>query len=66
MEDLRKEYKIIFNAGCARRLLKAGATIVDVKADKTNPDKTLFIFKRDEVFEKAFAEINEELQKVKE
>ena len=62
MENLKKEYKLIFNAGCARRLLKAGCLIVDVKPDKENPVKTVFVFKRDEAFEKAFATINDELK----
>lgn len=65
MENLKKDYKLIFNAGLTRRLLKAGAVIADVKADKNNPDKTIFVFKRDEVFEKAFAEINAELAAAK-
>lgn len=62
MENLKKEYKLIFNAGCARRLLKAGCLIVDVKPDKENPVKSVFVFKRDETFEKAFSTINDELK----
>ena len=62
MENLKKEYKLIFNAGCARRLLKAGCTIADVKPDKENPVKSVFVFKRDEIFEKTFATINDELK----
>lgn len=62
MENLKKEYKLVFNAGVTRKLLKAGATIVDVKPDKENPVKSVFVFKRDETFEKAFATINDELK----
>ena len=61
-----KKAKLVFNAGVARKLLKAGCRIIDVKADRDNKDKTVFVFERDEAFEKAFAEINEELKKVKE
>ena len=55
MEDIKKNFKLVFNPGCARRLLRAGCTIADIKQSKENPDKTIFVFKRDEVFEAAFA-----------
>lgn len=61
-----KKAKLVFNAGVARKLLKAGCHIIDVKADRDNKDKTVFVFERDDAFENAFAEINEELKKVKE
>lgn len=61
-----KKAKLVFNAGVVRKLLKAGCRIIDVKADRDNKDKTVFVFERDEAFEKAFAEINEELKKAKE
>ena len=61
-----KKAKLVFNAGVARKLLKAGCHIIDVKADRYNKDKTVFVFERDDAFENAFAEINEELKKVKE
>lgn len=57
-----KQYKIIFNAGVARNLLKVGCPIADIKADRNNQDKTLFIFERTAEFEKAFAEINDSLK----
>lgn len=53
-----KKYKIIFNAGVARNLLKMNCQIVDIKPDRTNTDRSLFIFERTPEFEKAFAEIN--------
>lgn len=58
MEDIKKNFKLVFNPGCARRLLRVGCTISDIKQSKENPDKTIFVFKRDEIFEKAFAELN--------
>ena len=61
-----KKAKLVFNAGVVRKLLKAGCRIIDVKADRDNKDKTVFVFERDEVFEKAFSDINEELKKAKE
>lgn len=61
-----KKAKLVFNAGVVRKLLKAGCKIIDVKADRDNKDKTVFVFERDEAFEKAFSDINEELKKAKE
>ena len=61
-----KAYKLIFNAGVARSLLKMGVPIADIKADKSNKDKTVFAFKCTPDFEKAFAEINEGIKNAKE
>lgn len=58
----KKEAKLIFNMGVARSLLKNGAKVIDVKPDRDNHDKTIVVFERDEAFEKAFAELNEELK----
>ena len=38
------KYKSIFTAGVARYLLKLGNPIYDIKPDKKNKDKTIFIF----------------------
>ena len=46
-----KKAKLVFNAGVVRKLLKAGCRIIDVKADRDNKDKTVFVFERDEAFE---------------
>ena len=48
--------------GVVRSLLKKGAKVIDVKPDRDNHDKTIVVFERDEVFEKAFSELNEELK----
>jgi hypothetical protein len=37
--------KLIINPAVARHLLKLGYNIIDIKPDKFNPDRTLFIFK---------------------
>lgn len=65
MENLNKEYKLVFNAGVARKLLKMGVSIADIKADRTNKDKTVFVFKRTPEFEEAFAQINKEIAESK-
>ena len=65
MNDIKKEYKLVFNAGVARRLLRMGVNIADIKSDRTNPDKTVFVFKRTPEFEDAFAQVNREIAEVK-
>lgn len=65
MEDIKKEYKLVFNAGVAKRLLEHGNPIYSIKPDRTNHDKTVFVFKRTPEFEAAFAQINKELEELK-
>lgn len=65
MENIKKEYKLVFNAGVARRLIRMGINVADIKSDRTNPDKTVFVFKRTPEFEEAFTQINRELAEVK-
>ena len=65
MENMNKEYKLVFNAGVARKLLKMGVPIADIKADRVNKDKTVFVFKRTVAFEEAFAQINDEINEAK-
>lgn len=45
-----KEFVTVFTAQKARQLLKAGFTITDIKADKTDGDhkRSIFIFKNEE------------------
>lgn len=40
-----KECISIFKPQIARKLLKLGNEICDIKADKSNTDRTIFIFK---------------------
>ena len=63
---MKKEFKLVFNAGVARQLLRVGVPIADIKSDRTNPDKTVFVFKNDEHFQREFERINEEIAQAKE
>lgn len=65
MENMKKEYKLVFNSGVARRLLRMGVNIADIKADRSNPDKTVFVFRRTPEFENAFTQINKEIAEAK-
>lgn len=47
-----KEYLSIFKPQLARKLLKLGNNIYDIKADKNNSDRTIFIFKNTEKIRK--------------
>lgn len=65
MENIKKEYKLVFNAGVARQLIRMGLVVADIKKDRDNPDKTVFVFKRTPEFETAFAQINKEIAESK-
>lgn len=65
VEEIKKEFKLVFNAGVSRRLLRMGVPIADIKSDRANPDKTVFVFKRTDEFETAFAQINKEIAEAK-
>ena len=65
MENNKKEARLIFNGGMARSLLRAGCTIVDVKADRDNKDKSVFAFKNDGHFQREFERINKEIAAAK-
>lgn len=54
-----KRYKEIFTPYVARRLLRMGNPIIDIKPDKNNRDKTIFVF---EVTSKFNADIVEASQ----
>ena len=69
VKNINKEARLVFNSGVCRALLKAGATIIDVKPDRTNEEtgkeRTVFVFKNDEIFQREFARINKEIAETK-
>ena len=65
MENMKKEARLVFNMGVGRALLKAGCVVIDVKPDRTNPDKTVLVFKNDEHFQTEFERINKEIADAK-
>ena len=56
-----KACKLVFNPGCARALLRSGCTMVDIKQSRENADKSIFVFKNDEIFKSEFERINKEI-----
>lgn len=65
MDNRKKEAKLIFNAGAARSLLKANCQMIDVKPDRENPVKSVFVFKADDHFWTEFERINKEIAEAK-
>ena len=50
-------YKSIFTPGVARYLLNLGNPIHDIKPDKKNNDKTIFVFEETEKFKNDMASV---------
>lgn len=50
-----KQYKEIFTPYVARRLLRMGNPIYDIKPTKENKDKTIFVFEITEKLQKDMA-----------
>jgi len=63
----KKNSIVIFTPQKARKLLRKGFTIVDIKPDKNDPDKkkSLFVFRNDEGIYEALSEILDELDENK-
>ena len=64
-KDMMREFKLVFNAGIARRLLRMGIPVADIKQDRDNADKTVFVFKNDANFREAFEKINKEIVEIR-
>lgn len=54
--------KIVFRAYIARRLLKMGNTIVDIKPDRNNALRTLFVFENTQKFKDDFATVLNDIE----
>lgn len=65
MKNITKEARLVFNMGVGRALLKANCQVIDVKPDRTNPDKTVLVFKNDSHFQAEFERINKEIAEAK-
>lgn len=58
-EEVKEEKKaiVVFSGHVARSLLKKGYTIIDIKPDKRNPLKSVFVFKNEGNFSKDLSEL---------
>lgn len=65
----KKEGKLVFNYGVTRKLLAAGAQVIDIKPDRENAvtgkDRCVHVFKNDEHFQREFERINKEIAESK-
>jgi hypothetical protein len=65
MIEIEKNSKIIFNPSVARSLLKNyNAHLIDIKPSKTNKAASVFVFEKNDVFDKAMQEISAKKQDV--
>jgi len=62
-KDITVKYKSIFIPCIARRLLKMGNPIYDIKPLKENPDASIFIFEETEKFKEDFITAKSTLKK---
>lgn len=58
-KEVKEEKKaiVVFSGHVARSLLKKGYTIIDIKPDKRNPLKSVFVFKCEGNFSKDLSEL---------
>lgn len=54
--------RLITDPRIARKLLKKGFLVIDIKPNKSNPDKSVFIFENTEEFKVALEEVTAEIK----
>lgn len=54
--------RLITDPRIARKLLKKGYVVIDIKPNKSNPDKSVFIFENTEEFKVALDEVTAEIK----
>ena len=65
VKDTRKS-RLVFDAKIARKLLKMGYVVIDIKPNRENTDKSIFVFENTDEFKQALAQIMDEIKAVKE
>ena len=61
VKDTRKS-RLIFDAKIARKLLKQGFVVIDIKPNRENTDKSIFVFENTEEFKQALTQIMDEIK----
>jgi translation initiation factor 1 (eIF-1/SUI1) len=54
--------RLVTDPRIARKLLKKGFVVIDIKPNKSNPDKSVFIFENTEEFKIALEEVTAEVK----
>lgn len=57
-----KESRLVFKAEIARQLLHMGDKIIDIKPDRTNKVRTIFVFENDQKFQDDFNQVLNDIQ----
>ena len=60
-KDIRVS-RLVTDPRIARKLLKKGYVVIDIKPNKSNPDKSVFIFENTEEFKIALDEVTAEIK----
>lgn len=64
-KDTRKS-RLVFDAKMARKLLKQGFVVIDIKPNRENTDKTIFVFENTDEFKIVLEKLMDELKAKKE
>lgn len=54
--------RLVTDPRIARKLLKKNFVVIDIKPNKSNPDKSVFIFENTEEFKVALEEVTAEIK----
>ena len=65
VKDTRKS-RLIFDAKIARKLLKQGFVVIDIKPNRENVDKSIFVFENTEEFQQALTQLMDAIKIKKE
>ena len=57
-----RQSRLVFDARVARKLLKQGLVVIDIKPNRENPDKSIFVFENTEEFKQAFTAAMDEMK----
>ena len=62
MEKDTRKSRLIFDAKIARKLLKMGYVVIDIKPNRENTDKSIFVFENTEEFKLALADVMDDVK----
>ena len=62
MERDTRKSRLIFDAKIARKLLKEGFVVIDIKPNRENTDKSIFVFENTEEFKVALTNVMDEIK----
>ena len=65
VKDTRKS-RLIFDAKIARKLLKQGFVVIDIKPNRENVEKSIFVFENTEKFQQALTQLMDAIKTKKE